>query len=498
METEYQRSLSHSYMILTETETETGSGEEPDSYGMRVLAVNHMDGLLPVSEEQVDNRKRWQYDVTALLPFEAFCGTRRLQEEDVRKLFRGFLDLLEQMEDYLLEPEHLVLLPEQLYISRETGHLQAAYLPCWRREVRNALTELAEYMLRKTGNGNKDSVVLVCRFLHGLQERDTQLLELRQVLEGGFSGEMESPAMEDMEPGETDEELVLFDGPLREDGLEAASDPFADREDCVEQQGSRHSAGGFAPARETVLLALILLPVTGAIYAGFCLQKLVVLSPKERLGIGISLFAGTAVTIALNAAFRKRRRPGSSGKKESPRGGKPAVPADLYPTDPDLEDDFGESLQEEDVSACFADEFDDGEITDWLDGRSSDFRLQAEYTVPLGGMRQGGGSAPVWELRPEDPGSQLETIPLEGKEILVGKKGGAADRVISDETVSRLHARLVQKEGTWYVSDLNSRNGTSVNGKKAVGREEIPLSDGAQISFARCRYVFQRSGRGRE
>lgn len=47
---------------------------------------------------------------------------------------------------------------------------------------------------------------------------------------------------------------------------------------------------------------------------------------------------------------------------------------------------------------------------------------------------------------------------------------------IEHQTISREHARLFQRDGAWQVADLNSSNGTFVNGKK-VSRHAVQHGD---------------------
>ena len=95
MEAEYQKTLSHSCLILKERGTCS-----PDSYEMRILAANRIEGLLPVTEEYVDNELRFRYDVTGLKPFGVYCERRHFRTEDLCCLFEGLLDLLERTEEY--------------------------------------------------------------------------------------------------------------------------------------------------------------------------------------------------------------------------------------------------------------------------------------------------------------------------------------------------------------------------------------------------------------
>jgi S-DNA-T family DNA segregation ATPase FtsK/SpoIIIE len=59
--------------------------------------------------------------------------------------------------------------------------------------------------------------------------------------------------------------------------------------------------------------------------------------------------------------------------------------------------------------------------------------------------------------------------------LLIGR-ASACDIALSDQTVSRRHARLVFRDGAWIVNDLESKNGVTVNGTK-VGRCQLRPGD---------------------
>jgi hypothetical protein len=59
--------------------------------------------------------------------------------------------------------------------------------------------------------------------------------------------------------------------------------------------------------------------------------------------------------------------------------------------------------------------------------------------------------------------------------LLIGRASGC-DIALSDQTVSRRHARLLFRDGVWIVNDLESKNGVTVNGTK-VGRCQLRPGD---------------------
>jgi serine phosphatase RsbU (regulator of sigma subunit) len=56
-------------------------------------------------------------------------------------------------------------------------------------------------------------------------------------------------------------------------------------------------------------------------------------------------------------------------------------------------------------------------------------------------------------------------------------RGADSDVVVSDQSMSRHHARVAMDADTWVVEDLGARNGTYVNGERINGRRRIVPGD---------------------
>ena len=63
------------------------------------------------------------------------------------------------------------------------------------------------------------------------------------------------------------------------------------------------------------------------------------------------------------------------------------------------------------------------------------------------------------------------------------------DIVLPDESVSTSHAKLQRREGVWVLVDLDSTNGTFVDGDQIKG--EAPLAPGATVRFGEISLVFE-------
>jgi pSer/pThr/pTyr-binding forkhead associated (FHA) protein len=66
--------------------------------------------------------------------------------------------------------------------------------------------------------------------------------------------------------------------------------------------------------------------------------------------------------------------------------------------------------------------------------------------------------------------------------------------VLPDESVSTSHAKLQRREGVWVLVDLDSTNGTFIDGDQIKG--EAPLAPGSTVRFGEVSLVFEPTDDG--
>ena len=78
---------------------------------------------------------------------------------------------------------------------------------------------------------------------------------------------------------------------------------------------------------------------------------------------------------------------------------------------------------------------------------------------------------------------QTALLLVDDRRIVVGPTGATVGRsrgcdvVLSDENVSRTHAEVRPRGGSWVLSDLGSTNGTTLNGRAVTGPEVLKAGD---------------------
>ena len=87
--------------------------------------------------------------------------------------------------------------------------------------------------------------------------------------------------------------------------------------------------------------------------------------------------------------------------------------------------------------------------------------------------------------------SDSREYPLDKQTVAIGSHP-SNDVVLDDTTVSRRHATIARKPGSFELADLGSTNGTFVNGGRV--RKPIALKRGDEIKFGSVRFAFIAAG----
>jgi hypothetical protein len=85
----------------------------------------------------------------------------------------------------------------------------------------------------------------------------------------------------------------------------------------------------------------------------------------------------------------------------------------------------------------------------------------------------------TWRLILVEPAAEAgAAFPVED-EVTLGRGGGCTVPLAFDTFVSQVHARAFDRDGTLWVEDLGSRNGTFVNGEQV--HEAVRVGKGARL-----------------
>ncbi|MDO4340165.1 MAG: DUF6382 domain-containing protein [Eubacteriales bacterium] len=497
MRAEYKRDMSHNYLILQ-------GDEEVDtsSYQVRMLIGNGVPSLLKCRLQGLDGKTLFYYEITSKQALSSLFEQKKLQTEDLRLIFGGFVRVMEEMSEYLLNPGRIVLRPEYIFVDPEKRELFFCYLPGFEREVGEQFQALTEYILPKLDHEDSQAVMLGygvyrraledCFHLEYIKEELYQIREEpvdKKVSLKDNGGQHLPESMQKVE--NSDGTLWELDGEdlLFSDAEKKSDNGRKERKVKTNSEKSETMQKQNVKMRNRILGcvsgALLILAILAANLLGY----LPWLKAEIAIG-GILIFLGAGLLIWYLAGKKKKTEPEEEEWKRKVRQEtRDKEDAVLYGTGAERGSDA---------------EYSEPERPDKIENLRQKEQAVLKNSRKAEDMEEGGGlSEPLGQtvvlsanvqsgpasLVSREPG-ELATIYLTEELTVIGKLHTAADAVIPLPTVSRLHAKVRRRGEEYFLTDMNSRNGTSVNGKMLKGDEEYLLENEDEVDFAQARYIF--------
>ncbi|MDO4804057.1 MAG: DUF6382 domain-containing protein [Lachnospiraceae bacterium] len=188
MDVTYQRDMNRNYMIL-----HCDGGLDEESFETRMIFTNKIPGLLSCHVRYEDDRTYLGYDVTSRQSLALFCENRKLGKKELRNILGSILHTISGLDEYLLAPDHLVLDSKLIMMNFDSQEVSLAFAPFYKKDIRASLKELTECLLSFVSRDDQEGIVLCYRFSHELQEGNSGIAELMDVLHGTNLGPKGNP-----------------------------------------------------------------------------------------------------------------------------------------------------------------------------------------------------------------------------------------------------------------------------------------------------------------
>ena len=381
--------------------------------------------------------------------------------EDLRLIFGGFVKAMEDAAEYLMNPGQFIISPEYIYTDIEKQEIYFCMMPGYEKDIKEQFQFLTEYILPKIDHQDQDAVILGYGVYKRAMEDSFHLEHIKEELykTQGQQGTTTTKAEQMKTESEQRQESEDFNP--EEEG-------FWENEEINQEfvrDGEKSKRLSLPQKTGVIVLAAILLC---GIAATTLMGYLPYLETGTILGIIIVLVACVMLFVYVSKIKKKpgALRQGREEERDKPKGITGKVPTD--------QTDQSQNTIKSVVKS-----------TNKPVAKSS--QLHADYgeTVVLSA---GAVSGPA-SLVSKEPG-ELATIYINEDLTVIGKLETACDAVISLPTVSRIHAKIRKKEDAYYLTDMNSRNGTAVNGRLLLPDEEYRLEPEDEVDFAQARYIF--------
>ena len=480
MRIEYIREMKRSYMTVTGE----GVGE---SYETGMLAKNQISGLLKMKIKYMDGVPVYCYDITSRQPVSRLFESRPAGENQVRSFFLQLYETLDRMEAYLLGDGGILLDPELIYADPETFQMGFCVVPGRKEDFSSQLSLFLQYLMKNIDHRDRECVVLTyglyqtsMKYNYGMEDMMALLskeeakdlkTEKDLLMERKGEGKTETRPEIKTEKEDMAEESSLY-------GLE--NDAQEERE--LFSEGGTYANNGWSLWKKLLLLFFTAVMAAGGtwfLYGWSVLRKMWVYGAA---GFGIAILG----TVLLHMMRGKGKgllpgKYGGTGVKE---------PENSWQVFYEETEEAQNAEKAEEIRQGSAPE----KIPGYVPAREKTAERQQEKQL----------EEPQEECQTmlltvkEEPDHMLVSAGGENEDIavgyvpfVIGKHTGLADYILNKSTVSRFHVRITEEDGQYFLTDLNSTNGTKVNGRLLAANEKVVLSQGDEVWIAEEKYLWR-------
>lgn len=441
-----------------------------NAYQMRVLENMNPDFTLPATVISKGDERLVCYTVNTRLDLEkTLDATGNLSRNQFETLMNNILEIFLSNKRQQLKPEYFIVHPEYIFFRKNSGDFkpQLVYLPL--EDMENNLLDqfkaLIRYLIPLKVNYSEDEM-FYREVLAAVSSDTFTLNELKEILDkpSGKAGPKEDNSRDIVVSRASDESKKQNKqgnaAPAKEKIQQKSAKPESsntgEKKAVKEESKTDNVTAGLPSGKRTLVIALLqVLFVLVSIMLAIIIN---ITGPKMIIGFILIMITLDFLSVYMVmkkmpakkevAAVTAEKKSAKQKEEEKPVYKEPPVSA---PTDDKTEVLFPPVKE------------DAADKTEVLISRAKLIRLKDDvpFTLAAGGKTK------------------------------VGRTGGN-DIVIDKKTVSGSHAEIECINNEYYIKDLNSKNGTLLNGKKLTAEELYPIEDGAIITFADEDYKFQK------
>jgi hypothetical protein len=423
---EYVRGIKNNYVRIRELAL-------PDErkYQYCIMKRGGITGFLPFEIRYIDSDAYMYYDITSRQNISTLYCKKPLDRNWIKSFFSSMKKIRNEAVRFLLDPANLIWNPTNVYQDLKNGNFGYLYVPYLDED--NGMTEMMDFLVSHVDYSDEELVRCVYSVAEQYKSGGDVYLQEKVYLDVEAIGEIKvqssDPVVQDTGISEQSYERSLTDHPAVGPDKSAVTD-------------------------------------RSKLESGVDMDEMY--EHAEKIGQGFDS-AGRRTKLKPNLLSAGKERTADGTKT----GGILSFFERLRSKDRQIRAEYDFGMESEEVGAV-------AEETRYSDPEKAG---ESEGTVYV-------------DLASEDKLRKLENE--NGKVIyefrddscIIGTRKEDADLVMDETGISRMHARIFNRDEDYFLEDLNSTNGTFRNGLKLKPYEQKKLSKGDEIRLAGKKIYF--------
>jgi len=468
----YIRDNSNNYMIIESPEK---PGEE--SYQIKMLLKNTVNKFLPITLKSINNSQRYCYDISSKQPLSRMYEGNNITNADVINIAIHISQITNAVNEYLLELDCVVLSARLIYMNISDKSLYFTYYPYGENDFAQSLRQLFEFILEHLDHSDKKAVMLTYGIYQKILQNDYNIKNLLEnVLEdekaesfdeneslnkngsidkNEWSDKNENPAGKDINhcnrnlPKDTSKNRYVIESVMPE----VIED---------EKEVSNKNISNIFMAVKALFIVIMIFTAFNVILPRYRVIKIGLVPAVIIITITLVVYKLVDIFYENNKiCFTKIVK-----NKEEVEYSVPAI--EIEPLRPSIYKGVTDKLNIERQTeyAC----------TQLL----SDYLKETTLLISC-------------RLLAQDDLCDEKEITIRETPFIIGSYTSKCNYVLSNKLISRMHIRITKEKcsETYYVEDLNSTNGTYVNGDKIEPNEKVQIKEDDILKIAVIQYRFK-------
>lgn len=516
MRVRYQRDMNHNYLVIL------GKSDIADvDYQVKMLMNNNIEGILNFHTRQVDNKLEYYYEISSKQPLSRILERRFITADEIRTILWRINAIIGETEKYLLDYNKTILKPDYIYLDPEAFKIYLCLDLEGEGEFSDSLRELLQIFLKKVNHEDNESVALAYNLYQETVKDNFKMENLMRL-----SGKCDiSSDIADVDIN-SDKDEQLYDIQNNNPNSIYFKKTIQEKVNFDKVNDKKANSCSRVSYKPNALYSNYIIPLIVMLISIIGLFKYIEANIYDETFEDNAkvIVCVCAVVIFINIVIMKKFR--SYRKYKLIVGESDSV---IDNNDYDITCDVkkkqstdnipskkGDYLAEKSISAKnnnsdnlrkkrkiildFDIKAEDNIETEPQD-EYLDFDLEEDESVNLENSKFTENSKTmllyeekstldmIRKLVSKDK-SKYENIEIDKFPFILGKLQEFTDYQIQDDCVSRLHLKIDEIEGDYYITDLNSTNGTFINGYRLESNEQRQINIGDEIKVANINYKF--------
>lgn len=176
----YKKTVGKNFMLIEAPDT--GTEADIKSFRIRILHENVIPGLLNTRVQYIDDMPAFQYDITGMQSLQVILDTAPLTYSLLCKIFLSLYSALLSIENYLLLHDHILLIPEYIYLTADFSDVRLCYCPLKTESINSSIGSFFDYLLKKVDHTDEKCVYLAYSMHRCCNDTDFNIAKLYSQL----------------------------------------------------------------------------------------------------------------------------------------------------------------------------------------------------------------------------------------------------------------------------------------------------------------------------